>query len=265
VIDIAGVDVRAVIQQDLRNLNRRRNMQRRLPIAAARVHLLWIGRQNLLHLLHVSQPHGVADVNRRAALNQKIDQFARTARPQRVIQRRKSARPPVTFLIDVCTCAQESVDDFAISAMNGADERRFAKGNAWRGIVDARFKLRIRFQRLRDALRSAGFDGLGQNADRVGWIEFANNWNASLNDRRRRSRGASPVIKHGRGAHATEVMLPAPIATAYTKLSVNAIMLNGVAQQIAAGREVEFVLDVLAMDFNGLGADEKFLADFVGT
>jgi len=76
VIHIARIDLSAVRQQELRNLHRGGEVQRRLPVSAACVDHARIRRHQLSQLRHHRQPRRRMRIQHRSALRQKLHRYA---------------------------------------------------------------------------------------------------------------------------------------------------------------------------------------------
>jgi hypothetical protein len=120
VIDVARVDVGAVVEQERRHLDRRRAMQRSLPVSAARVDGGGIRRDHRLHVVQAIELRGGRRIEPRPARDQVVRQPVRGVR---VVQHAEAAGPPVAALVDVGAGVEQGVDHRAIGAPHGDLER----------------------------------------------------------------------------------------------------------------------------------------------
>ncbi len=144
VIDVAGIDVGAVVDEQLGNLQGRGDVQGRLAIAAAGVDRIRIGRDQLADAVDHAQPRRGVDVDRRPTLDQEACE--RLAR----VEHAEAPRPPVAARVDVGASAEQDVDHLAIAAVYGRQQRRGAElmirhqrivqdlAQAWKALEDLR-------------------------------------------------------------------------------------------------------------------------------
>ena len=150
VIDVARVDVGAPIDEQFGDLDRRREMQRRLPVAAARMHERRTLGQHLFERLAHAQPGGRMRVNPRAALEQE-----RNERWLGAVEHAEAASPPVASRVDVRTGLQEHVDRRAILVVDRDHQRRLAERPSRHRLVEGRSQIRVTRERGADRVRVA--------------------------------------------------------------------------------------------------------------
>jgi hypothetical protein len=112
-IHVARVDFGAIRQQELRNLHRGGEVQRRLPVSAARVDHARIGRHQLSQLRHHSQPRRRMRIQHRVPVRQKLHHARVT-----IVQHAESAGPPLGSPLDVRARAQQHVDGCPIAPLH---------------------------------------------------------------------------------------------------------------------------------------------------
>lgn len=112
-IHIARINLGAVRQQELGNLYRGGEVQRRLPVPAACVDHVRIGRHQFSQLRHHSQPRHRMRIQQRASVQQKL-QHARIT----IVHHAESAGPPLGSPLDVRARAQQHVDGRPIAPLH---------------------------------------------------------------------------------------------------------------------------------------------------
>src|SRR6185369_8122649 len=103
-VDITGVDIRAMIEQVRGDFDGRGEVKRRLSVSAARVNQRGIGCDQLLELVEQAQPRRRMNGNRRSALDR-----AGSHRGLSLVQYSKSARPPLAASINVGSRVEKRV------------------------------------------------------------------------------------------------------------------------------------------------------------
>ena len=115
VIDVAGVDVGAVIEQVRRDLDRRREMERGLAVAATGVDKLRVALDQLAESVHAGKARRGVDVDHGPALDRVVRQLGRNP-----VEQTKAAGPPAALGVKVGTGGDERVDHLA--AAGAVDE-----------------------------------------------------------------------------------------------------------------------------------------------
>jgi hypothetical protein len=100
-------------------------VERRLPVAAARVNSVRVLLQHAAHLVEHLELHRMVDLGDGAARDQKRRQprFLPGA-----VEHVKAARPPVALLVDVRAGAEKSFYLFTVPALHGGEQRGLAEG-----------------------------------------------------------------------------------------------------------------------------------------
>jgi hypothetical protein len=138
VIDVAGVGIGAPIDQKSRDLDRRREMQWRLPIAAAHVDRFRIGFHQFAKPLEHSQASRCMSVDGRAAPDQKLRKF-----PVGAVEDAETAGPPVTPRVDIGPAAQERIHHLAIASADGEQKRSSAEMERRIALIQMRANIGI--------------------------------------------------------------------------------------------------------------------------
>ena len=120
VVDVARVDVGAAVQKELRHLDGLREVQRQLPVAAARVNRADPrrasgGRRRTSR----AAPRDGSRARRRARSG-----TTRATASCHVVEHVEAAGPPVALLVDVGAGAQQHVDDVAVRRSHRRQQRR---------------------------------------------------------------------------------------------------------------------------------------------
>ncbi len=111
-IHVARIDVGARVDQVLRDLERARAVQRRLPVASACSQLRRVGFDEFPHAVEHAEVRGREDVDDRAAL----DERRRFGRRDVVLENPERAGPPVALQIEVGPVLQQDVDERQVLA-----------------------------------------------------------------------------------------------------------------------------------------------------
>ena len=150
VIDVARVDVGAPIDEQFGDLDGRREMQRRLPVSAARMHeFRTLGQHPVERLAH-AEAGGRMRVNPRTALEQE-----RNERWLGAVEHAEAASPPVAARVDVRAGLQQHVDCRAILVVDRDHQRRLAERPSRHRRVERRSQIRVTRERGADSVRVA--------------------------------------------------------------------------------------------------------------
>ena len=156
VIDIAGVDVRAMVEQEIDDRRRRGEVQRPLAVAPRRMDQRGILREPCRDLVEHPQPGRGVNVDDGAALDQPSGLFG-----IRVVQHTEAAGPPVAAGVDVRAEFQQRLDRRAV--LLGCDDRLSAEME--QRPVDVRAKRRRVREQRSDLRRVPRFDGFHELVD----------------------------------------------------------------------------------------------------
>ena len=159
VIDVARVDLGAAIEQEVRHRHGLREVERQLPIPAARVDQAGISGQHAPDVFDHSEPHRMVDLRHRPAAD---EERRHPRRPPRIVEDVEPAGPPVAFLVDVGAGAQQHVGHLAVLPLDRGEQRRLAEGTARGGLVDPRLQLRVLVEHARHGRGVVGLDGVLQ-------------------------------------------------------------------------------------------------------
>ena len=132
-VHIDGVDVCARVEEHARHFDVGGEMERELPVAAARVDRLRIVAKNALDFVEHTKARRRVQRQHRAA-------FAKERHERRVrrVDRSEASRPPVAARVRVGARADEQVDHLALLRLDRMTEDRAAEAFARRGIVQPR-------------------------------------------------------------------------------------------------------------------------------
>lgn len=151
-----------MIEQVLGDLDGRGDVERRLPVPAARVHHGRVGSDECLQDVEHPVPRGRVRVNPGATLDEE------RGKPGVVVENSKAARPPVAPRVDVGAGAEQDVDHFPVAGMHRAEQRRRAKGAVRHRVVERGLQLGIAFEDLGDPSGVVGSDGRRQRVSEIG-------------------------------------------------------------------------------------------------
>ena len=119
-IHVAGVEVRAAIDQELRDLDRAGKMKRCLAVPAGRVHQFRIRGDQFAEFVQQAEARGGVRIDDRAALDRIRRQFGWGA-----VEETESARPPAALGVDVGARVEQHVEHLATThAGNGGGVER---------------------------------------------------------------------------------------------------------------------------------------------
>ena len=141
VIDVAGVGIVAAIEQKGRDIDGRREMQWRLPIAPARVDQFRIGIDQLAEPLEHAQASRRMSIDRGAARDQKLRKFRVCA-----VEDAETACPPVAPRIDIGPGAQQHIHDLAIALPHREEQRRRAEVEFRIALIEMRPNVGMLFE-----------------------------------------------------------------------------------------------------------------------
>lgn len=130
VIDVAGVDVGAALEEQARHRHRAREVERRLAVAAARPHLRRVGVEQRNESIRHPQPRRRVDVHPGAALDQVGSEVAV------VVEDPEATGPPVAPGVDVGAGGEEEVDDLAVATVHRGEQGRGAEVAARHRLVE---------------------------------------------------------------------------------------------------------------------------------
>jgi hypothetical protein len=109
-VDVTRVDVRPMIEEVSRDLDRKGKVERRLAVAPSRVHEFGIALDELFEPVHQSEPSGGVNIDNSAALDDVMSQIGIGR-----VQESKSARPPPALGVDVRACVEKHIEHLAAS------------------------------------------------------------------------------------------------------------------------------------------------------
>ena len=120
VVHVTGVDVRAVIKQQLRDLDRAGKMKRCLAVPAGRMHQFRIRGDQFAEFVQQAEARGGVRIHDRAAL----DRIRRQLGPG-AVEETESARPPAALGVDISARVEQRVEHLATThAGNGGGVER---------------------------------------------------------------------------------------------------------------------------------------------
>ena len=163
VIDVDRVDVGAVREQVIGDLDRRREVQRRLAVAAPRMDHGRIGGDERVETIDQAEPRGGVRGHLRAALDQGAGD-----RRRRLVEDAEAARPPVRADVDVGARAQEQIHDLEMAAPGGREHRGAAERAVRQGAIERRrFQIGMIGEHGAGRRRIAGVNRRVQRVERV--------------------------------------------------------------------------------------------------
>ncbi len=139
VIDVAGIDLGAVIEQVRRDLDRAGEMERRLAVPAAGVHQVRVERDQFAQSVHHAQACRGVHVDDGAPLDRIGGQLG--AGP---VKSPKPARPPPTLRVQVGTRVEQDIQHRAAADVD--DRGRIERAQR---LVDLRLQLGMALEELR--------------------------------------------------------------------------------------------------------------------
>jgi hypothetical protein len=109
-VNVASIDVGAVIEQEGGDLDRGREMEWELTVAAACVDEGWIGSEQLADAVDHAEPGGSVDVDASATRDEVFRKFGACG-----VENAEATGPPARTFIDVGAGVEQRVDDLTVS------------------------------------------------------------------------------------------------------------------------------------------------------
>jgi hypothetical protein len=113
VVDIAGVDIGAVLKQEIGNLDRPREMKGRLAISSAGMDQFGPAREQFTKRVDATESGGGMGIHDGTALNCVVGEFGRAT-----IEQTESAGPPPAAGVDIGAGFEKRVQDFRGARVN---------------------------------------------------------------------------------------------------------------------------------------------------
>jgi len=153
-IDVARFDIRAVLQEKVRDVHSLGEMQWCLPITTSGVDDGGIVHHPVLEVIEHAKSRGAVSVHHGSALDETGSECRLTS-----VQDTESSGPPPASCIDVSTGGEEEVDYRQILPFYGGVYQDRVEGKRRNGLVESVVKLRVSVQDIARPVDIITFDG----------------------------------------------------------------------------------------------------------
>jgi len=152
-IDVARVDIRAVVEEKVRDGHSLREMQWCLPVTASGVDDGGIVHHPMPEVIEHAKSRCGMSVDHGSALDEARGEFSRTS-----VQDTESSCPPPTSCIDVRTGSDEEVDHRQIIPFYGGVHQDRIERKRRNGLVESVVKFRVSVQEIARRVDIIRFD-----------------------------------------------------------------------------------------------------------